>query len=191
MESKTIDELKQLVDKLRDASFTGVGTSKWYPQGSDTAYYRMAYSPARLVLRHKSPSGPIEERFEVSYFSADNYNIASVHIYAGEDLCKSYASEQELSEMCSVDNDGAARLLVVYLFNDPRVVLMATEAVRAIPPPDGFDKAYQVLVLRDPFGVTVICELFLKNGSLRMMRKKQFFGQNEITSQTMDISFQY
>ena len=193
MASRTIKELEQLFRKLSDVTFRGASTGKWYPEGSQTAYYHMEYSPARLVLHHKSPSASKEERFEVTYRSTDDYNCASINIYMGEELYRTYTSEEELQKLYS--SDEGSRLLFVYLFNDPRIVLSATETASEIPPLDTFDKAYQIIAYKDSFdpifGITVMAEFFLKDGMLKMMRVRNFIGEKEIQSQNRDVTFEF
>ena len=190
---KIIEELEELCGRLGNATFTGIGTSKYYPPESKDAYYRMEYSPARLVLRHKSPSALIEERFEVTYRGIDGYNCAAIHIYADDRLYKSYASKEDFDNLYS--SDEGQQLLIKYLFKDPRVALASAKTIREIPPPDTFDKAYQIVVLKnthDPnFGIVVIAEFFLKERVLCIMRLRKFLGKKEMTSQNMDIAFHF
>lgn len=204
-DSKTKDELLELFNKLCSATFRGVGTGKYYPKESQTAHYLMEYASAKMTLRHKSLSASDEERFEIFYRSADDFNPVSMRVYVGELLHKSCSSPDEIKEFFG---DELTRFVIVYLFKDPRAVLFSSEAVCEIAPIEGVDKAYRVLALDHPsmsqalgdleflkhcqmFGPSVIAEFYLKDGELKMMRLRIFMGRKEIWPQNMDIEFQY
>ncbi|MBI2507198.1 MAG: hypothetical protein HYW09_01125 [Candidatus Niyogibacteria bacterium] len=192
MENKAVEELKALFQNIKDATFSGVGTSKWYPERSEEAYYRMEYSPEKFTLRHKSPSAPSELVVEVRYRSPDDLNCASIRLCMEGKVLKSYTTEEELSGFGS--SDDALELLVKYLFKDPRYALVAAEAVREIETEEPNTKIYEIKVFDCTdfdalFGIKIIMELTLENGVLKMMRERNFLGSKEITSQNMDITF--
>jgi len=192
---KLSKELKYIFDKLKSATFSGIATGKYYPPQSDTAYYRMSYTPGRMVLRHKSPSHPVEERLEFAYCENNYGNCAAIQVYDGKKLHKSYSGKQEFEQAFS---DFEGRLLPVYLLKDPRFTLVCTERAGEIAPGNGFDRAYQVIpytypafILGTIVTVVVKAEFFLKGNVLKTMRLRYFYGKKEIAPQTMDVAFQF
>lgn len=204
MANNITEELKQLLSKLKKATFTGVGTSKWYPAGSQDAYYRMEYSPGKLVVRHKSLSEPDKEyRYKVWFRDINDLNFSSVEIYSGEKFFRKY-SEKELNinedindaNAYEVMRDELMGLLNMSGFKDPRWLIEATETAEEITTDKPNTKNYLIkswdTVRMDPlFGIKILVELRVENSELKSMLVRKFIGEKEIKSQNMDITFTY
>ena len=172
---------------LYNKTFTGEGVSKYYPKGSQKAYYRMSYSPAFLEIRHKSPWGPSEEKILVQYKSAEDMNFISIEFFL-DGKRQNIIFEDSLEKL-----ENPEEPLIKYLFLDPRVVLMSAEDVREIPIAEP-GKCHQIVALdlsELPFGPKVVSEFFTNGLKLEKMRMRQFLGDKEILSQNMEILFSY
>lgn len=176
--------LGDVLRNLRTATFSGEGISKYYPKGSDNAYYRMSYSPARLEINHKSPWGPEVERIVVQYEEND-MNPQIVEFYNDEALYKTLA----FSDIA--ESDEGFNFMVKYLFLDPRFALRCAEDVCKLPSEEP-GECHAVIVLDIPVFGKVVCDFFTNNEhQLTKMRIHKFLLGKEIYSQNMDVLFSF
>ena len=184
--------LGSLLSSLKKKTFTGEGTGHYYPPGSDTAYYKMRYSPGLFELRHKSPHGLSEERLVVKYRN-DKLDIASVEYFLDGQKIERF-KETRPGLFVSIDDDDSLKLLVKYLFKDPRIVLHCVEGIDNLPADKG-SECVALTVLDLPFlcKTKIICELLIriKGPKLITMRVRKFIFGKEVPTQTMDINFNY
>jgi len=175
--------LGDLLKNLQTSVFTGQGFGRYYPVGSNSAYYRMIYTPDQMTVLHKSPSSPVEEKVVVDYEYKPLMEIGAVSFFIGQECIKTVSDFKD-------EEDGGLSILVKYLFLDPRIVLRCAEDVSRLPDNEA-QECYTVTVLSDPIIETkVVCEFCVVNDrELSKMRVRKFLLGKEIYPQNMDITF--
>jgi hypothetical protein len=196
MSDKVKDELIQLAKSFEEKTFSGEAIGYYYPANCQNAYYRMSYTPTGMVLRHKSPSCPNEERFYITYRGNGDYECNAITVFIDDKILWSCFSEEEINgKIRKFILGGLKGFLFKYLYNDPRVIFQSAESWEEISPPQSYDKAYLINAYNGSFdpniGVSLIAELYLKDSLLKMMKLRVFNGRDEVTSQTMEVIFEY
>src|SRR3989344_3031128 len=72
--------LGDLLKNLQTSVFTGQGFGRYYPVGSNSAYYRMTYSPDQMIVLHKSPSSPIETKVVCEFCVVNDRELSKMRV---------------------------------------------------------------------------------------------------------------